>query len=892
MPSLAAPQDLASLAAEAIGTPMVGRHTELLALQAAFQRLADGRQAAAVTLLAEPGIGKHRLLRDFHACAQARPAPFHVLRRRATPQTEGQPFGLLGGLLRSFCQIDPDGSAQAARARFEQAIVPCFLADDGADLAQCHVHLLGHLLGIDFADSPHVQGLLATPQQLRQMAINAATQWLRRLGATGSAPVLLQIDDLHWADSETLDFLDHLLQSHPDLALLIVATARPALADRRPAWVRGEGVHTRLALGPLADAGARVLATGLLRRLPEVPQALLARVVGGAQGNPFCIEERIRLLIDKGVICTRNSAWTVSAARLRVARLPATLAGVLAARLKLLPAAELRVLQQASVIGPVFLHGALRALGAGAARAMAGLMQRELMLAHGGARGAGAAASGGTAMFSFKHQLLQQVAYDSTPRLTRRALHGKLARWLGALSGLQASDAPGQAAFHFEQAGHDARAAAQHTLAAEQACARFAVQAVLAHVQAGLALLGRLPATPQHRDMRWRLLSARVALIESGGRRTEQAADLDSLSALAEEADDDRQRAQVWASRWHFCLLSNDMATMNAAARQRMACGVRLGDEGVRLDAMRMLVIAHLQQADYDAAQRLVTQCLAQAQARGLQRIEASCMNLLAVLAQTKLDPVATLEWHEKDLALRRQIGDWRGQALSLCNVGSAWLSLGEPVRARRCCEEALRLVRALGNRLGECGTLCALSELERWLGNGPQALAHAQQALAAAVAIGMPRWEALAMQRLGDAQLLLGQPAAAALTFEKKLAMDLHRDSVLGGSLAGLARSAQACGDLPLAMQHVERLLALDASTNDVNRNAAPRRVELVCHLVLSSAGDPRADTWLRRAHGGLMELAANISDESLREGYLNNIPDHRAILAAWALHEQERAG
>jgi tetratricopeptide (TPR) repeat protein len=305
-----------------------------------------------------------------------------------------------------------------------------------------------------------------------------------------------------------------------------------------------------------------------------------------------------------------------------------------------------------------------------------------------------------------------------------------------------------------------------------------------------------------------------------------------------------------------------------------------------------MLVIAHLQRDDYDAAQRLVTQCLAQAQARGLQRIEASCMNLLAVLAQTKLDPVATLEWHEKDLALRRQIGDWRGQALSLCNVGSAWLSLGEPVRARRCCEEALRLVRALGNRLGECGTLCALSELERWLGNGPQALAHAQQALAAAVAIGMPRWEALAVQRLGDAQLLLGQPAAAALTFEKKLAMDLHRDSVLGGSLAGLARSAQACGDLPLAMQHVERLLALDASTNDVNRNAAPRRVELVCHLVLSSAGDPRADTWLRRAHGGLMELAANISDESLREGYLNNIPDHRAILAAWALHEQERAG
>lgn len=882
-------QDPTARVADAFGAPMVGRQIELLALQAAFQRLVDGRQAAAFTLLAEPGIGKTRLLREFDAWAQAQPVNFHVLRGSATPQTEGQPFGLLGGLLRWFCQIDPDGSSEAARARFEQAMVPRFLADDGADLAQCHAHLLGHLIGIDFADSPHVRGLLGTPQQLRQMALNAATQWLRRLGAAGNAPVLLQIDDLHWADSETLDFLDHLLQAHRDVALLIVATARPALADKRPAWLRSEGVHTRLDLAPLADAGARALATGLLRRLPETPQTLLRCVVDGAQGNPFCIEERIRLLIDQGVIHTGNSAWSVNATGLRAARLPDNLAGVLTARLKLLPAAELRVLQRASVIGTVFLNEALRALGAGAVRAMSGLMQRELALGHGGAGAAGGPVHSPAVMFSFKHQLLQQVTYDSLPRLTRRALHGKLARWLVTLTGLQAAEAPGQAAHHFELAGDETRAAAQHANAAEQACARFAVQAVLDHVQRGLALLDRLPATPQHRELRWRLLSARVALIESGGRRAEQEADLDSMSGLAEEADDDRWRAQMLASRWHSCLLSNDKATMYAAARQRMACGVRLGDDDVRLDAMRMLVIAHLQRDDYDAAQRLVTQCLAQAQERGLQRIEASCMNLLAVLAQTKLDPVATLEWHEKDLALRRQIGDWRGQALTLCNVGSAWLSLGEPVRARRCCEEALRLVRALGNRLGECGTLCALSELERWLGNGPQALAQAHLALAAAVAIGMPRWEGLATQRLGDAQLLLGLPAAAALTFEKLLVMDLHRDSVLGGALAGLARSAQACGDLPLAMQHVERLLALDASTNDVNRNAAPRRIELVCHLVLSSAGDPRADTWLRRAHAGLLTMAAAISDGSLREGYLNNIPDHRAILASWVLHGHE---
>jgi hypothetical protein len=872
--------------------PLVGRQQELAQMQDAFRRLFDTPQAAALTLLAEPGIGKSRLLHEFDAWAQAQRVAFHALHWRATAQSESQPFGGLAHLLRSFCQIDIDSTPQAARAQFEQALVPWLLWQDGADLAQGQAHMLGHLIGLDFAASPHVQHLLGTPPQLRQLALAAAVLWLRRLGGAGGAggaPVLLQIEDLHWADSETLDFLEHVLQANHDLPLLVVSTSRPALADRRVAWVRSGAVHTRIDLGPLGVAAGRQLATGLLPRLREIPPVLLDRICAATQGNPFCIEERLKLLIDQGVLQTGSGGWALSATKLRTARLPSTLAGVLTARLNLLPAAERRALQQASVIGPVFVQDALLALGAGAVNAMRGLMQREMTLVHGlpGTPGTGVAPN-----FSFKHQLLQQLAYDTLRQPTRRALHGKLARWLLTLTGLQAGDVPGLAAHHFEAAGDGLQAAEQHARAAEQAASLSAAGTVRSHVQRGLALLGGLPASAEPNELRWRLLRSRVSMLESGSPRVEHTADLDALATLAEVLADDTRRALACESRCHFCMLTADYPGMKSAALEGMGWAARAGADGSRLGAMRMLAVAHLYMGDADAALRLVKQCLPQARELALVHIEGACLNTLAMIAQRQKDPVARLRYHEQELLLQRRGGNRRSEVLALANVGGAWQHLGDLVQSRRHAEEALRLARTLGHRLSECGALATLSTLERWLGHGAQAVALAQSSLEAARAIGMPNWESVALKRLGDALLVAGQPAAAAGAYKDEMAVALqHKLAETADSEVGLARAALALGDMPLALAHVQRVLDRDAVSTWVSDAGTPRRVELVCYLVLSSAGDTRADVWLQRAHAQLRTTAANIADDTLREGFLNNVPDHRAILAAWAMQEQERA-
>jgi hypothetical protein len=170
--------------------------------------------------------------------------------------------------------------------------------------------------------------------------------------------------------------------------------------------------------------------------------------------------------------------------------------------------------------------------------------------------------------------------------------------------------------------------------------------------------------------------------------------------------------------------------------------------------------------------------------------------------------------------------------------------------------------------------------------------VALAQSSLEAARAIGMPNWESVALKRLGDALLVAGQPAAAAGAYKDEMAVALqHKLAETADSEVGLARAALALGDMPLALAHVQRVLDRDAVSTWVSDAGTPRRVELVCYLVLSSAGDTRADVWLQRAHAQLRTTAANIADDTLREGFLNNVPDHRAILAAWAMQEQERA-
>src|SRR5204863_9836673 len=170
-------------------------------------------------------------------------------------------------------------------------------------------------------------------------------------------------------DDGTLDFIDYLARTSHDAPLMILCLARPALFERRPSWGEGLPAHTRMNLEALSRRESRALVESILRKAREIPQALRELVVGGAEGNPFFIEETIKMLIDAKVIVPGVEQWRIEPAPLADARITSTLTGVLQARLDGLPAREREVLQRASVMGRTFWDTALRQLS-GAARSV------------------------------------------------------------------------------------------------------------------------------------------------------------------------------------------------------------------------------------------------------------------------------------------------------------------------------------------------------------------------------------------------------------------------------------------------------------------------------------------------------------------------------------------
>ncbi len=869
---------------EGVHTRMVGRDAELAALEDALARVIADRRLALVTVVGEAGLGKSRLLLEFERRVGAGSADVRVLRGRATPQTPGQPFGLLRDTLAWQLRIADGDRMEDAKRKVEAGIVPFFVADDGPELAQAHAHLLGHLIGLDFGDSPHVTGIRDDPRQIRSRAFHTAAQMLRRIAGTDCAAVVLLLEDLHWADEGSLEFLKYLLEVNGDIAMLVVALTRPALFERHGdiATVGPPQAHRRILLGVLDEDRRRELAGELLKRLAEVPPELVEFVAKRAEGNPFYMEELLKMLIERGAIATSGANWTLHAERLLHAELPATLIGVLQARLDSLPRNERQALQGASVIGHVFWDQTLAGLDARAPAALPALERRELVQRH-----SDDAAPDNVREFAFSHKILHDVTYDTVLKRRRRELHARAADWLAGRSLARASEWLGAAAEHYALAGNLAQAVEFFARAAEHARSRNAHETALAHAARALALFGDAePAiAPQDRlALRWRLLVVRELTLGLLGRRDEQRPALDEMQQLADSMDDDLARALAARRRSQLGMRTADYAVQEAAARDAMAYAARAGADESRLEAQRLLADALGAQGRLEEGQALAREGLAEARALGLRRVEGVFLNALSLMASLQDDQVTGLELDLQDLPIWRELGDKQGESVALANVGADLLWFGRLEDARHHLEQALRLCRAIGARQTEAGPLVDLALLALWQGDARRALTVATEATELASAIEAPEFEADAWCTRGDAELAIGHLQAAEAAFERAESLA----TAIGHgrrhhALAGRARVALAQGDTSKAMDHVEALLTrrVDGKTW---YGADARLVLWTCYRVLSQAGDPRAAELLASAQAELKARMATIRDPALRSSFLANVPHHRAIAKAWA--------
>ena len=874
---------------EGIETRMIGRDAELERLQETFKGLYSHGRLTVVTVVADAGLGKSRLLYEFGNWTETRPEAFCIFQGRATPQTQAQPYGLLRDILAWRLQIADSDSMAVAKRKLEAGIAPLFRHDDGDDMAQAHAHLLGHLIGLNFSDSRHVKSILDDPRQIRTRGFHAAAQMFRRVSGDGPGkkrtPVVLQLEDLHWADDGSLDFLNHLAQVNGELPMLVLGLTRPTLFERRADWANTGVRRQRIDLAPLDTGFSDLLTDELLKKLPDIPAALRELVSGGAAGNPLYMEELIKILVDQGAVDIGAERWTLHAERLLSTQVPQTLTGILQARLDGLPPGEKRALQQASVIGLVFQDQALQVLDAHAVAALPSLVRRELIVPSQGASPAG------LREYAFKHQILHQVTYDTLLKRTRRELHAKAAAWLAGLPGSRGRASLGAAAEHYLRAGEYASACEFFARAAEHARERHAHEAVLSHVAEALALLEQEPL-PSDALLHWRLLDVRERTLDLQGRRAEQQIDIEALQGLADLLDDDRRRGEVAWRRSDIAMRTTDYGAQETAARQAMVFAERAGDDALRLHALGRLAHAHHRRGELVAAETLAQQGLVIARARGLRLNEALLLNVLGNVAFARDEPVRALELDQQKLLIDRELGNLRNEAFTVGNLGVSWLELGERSQARQHLDDALRLARAVGDRGQESAALTNLSRLALWRGDDALALAHARSALDIAIEVQDRSWEGIALCCLGNAALAQGGHAAAAAAFEQAAGVATEIDSVMKyDAAAGRARVALAQGDGAGALQHLEMLLVHLAGGGTWQGTEAPRLIQLTCHKVLASTGDPRGPDMLMKDCAELQALAATIKDASLRQSFIDNIPEHRQMVAAWTAQQTTAA-
>jgi class 3 adenylate cyclase len=467
------------------GTPFLGREAELEVLTQAYARTLRESACHLVTLIGEPGIGKSRLVAELRQYVDAQTELVFWRQGRCLPYGEGIALWAIGEIVKAHAGILESDDPPTAREKLARAVEPL------VPVAAEQAWIAGELARLVGAGESGGQ---------RDESFAAWRAFLEAVAA--QRPLVVVVEDLHWADTTLLEFLEHLVEWSSQVPLLVVCTARPELHELHPAWSGGKRNATTISLSPLSSDDTARLIAALLERtvLPAETQQLLLERAGG---NPLYAEQFVRML--------RERPAGVDTA------VPETVQALIAARLDTLATERKTLVQDAAVMGKVFWAGAVGAVSGLEERALREglheLVRRELV------RPSRLSSVEGQAEFSFGHGLVRDVAYAQIPRAARADKHEAAARWIEGMAGDRVADHADLLAHHYREALALARAAGLETTALEDGARRYlwlaAERAAAVDLQRADALFAEaLGLTPQGHPARGRLLTSWVELSE------------------------------------------------------------------------------------------------------------------------------------------------------------------------------------------------------------------------------------------------------------------------------------------------------------------------------------------------------------------------------------------
>jgi predicted ATPase len=631
------------------------------------------------------------------------------------------PYGIVRDMFAYRFDILESDSAATALEKFRSGMAE-ILPDN-------HIDLVGHLIGFDFSTSPAVQKMIGSPD-FGRLALTYLNNYVRALAAR--QPVMIFLEDLHWSDDSSLDLLESLVNAIPRVRLLLVGLLRPTLFERRPHWGEGQAAFGQLELKLLSRRASHALMEEILQKVDHVPDALRDLIIEGAEGNPYYMEELIKMLVDEGVIdrgAEAQNAWHISQGRLEQIRVPPTLTGILQARLDNLPHLEKNVLQRAAIVGKVFWDMLVAELAQEEHEkldiALKSIRARELIFLR------ERSSFADTSEYIFKHALLRDVAYETVLLKLRRGYHAQVARWLEMHAGERIGEYAGLIAEHLEQAGQSSAAAAYLRQAGEKMMETGTLREALNFFRRALALLseenlerGKLQVQigdalmqlgnfgEAHQQLEAGLSTARLL-----GDKGTCAAALDNLGWIAREQGDWVQARLYLEDGLALARETND--------RSRIA------------HILYTLSWVEVAQSKYTEAQAYLTESQSLFQSLNDRLGLTMVFNALGLVALGFNDYAQAQALHLQALALSREVVNRREEANILGNLGEDARICGDYGAARQYYQEGLTLCHEIGDKFGAARKIDNLGHTASAMGDYNAALGYYREALQIATDIG-----------------------------------------------------------------------------------------------------------------------------------------------------------
>lgn len=649
---------------EGVETRMVGREHEMEQLKVAFKAAFLHDSLQIITVVADAGLGKSRLISEFSAWADLQDISWWWFKGRASLSMSSAPYALLRDIFSFRFEIYDSDPLQVAQEKMEAGFCQ-FIVNKERAIEKAHV--VGHLLGFNFSSSPHLHGLLRDPNQLHQQALYYLKQFF--LAVAESGPALLMIDDLHWADTGSLDALAYVFESLPPSAPIMALTVtRPILQDRYPNWGKNIRSFQKLQLEPLSKDESRALVNQILQKVPELPNAVPELVIGGAEGNPFYLEELIKMLIDAQVIKPGQETWSINLNRLATVHIPHTLTEVIQARLDNLPAAERTTLQLGAVVGRIFWDQAIIALASENAdertfQALNQLKTKDLVFER------RPSSFSATREYIFKHHLLREVTYNTMPKRQRTISHLSAAGWLIRVSGERRSEYLPQIAEHLEKGGDLEQATAILAEAAERALSLSALSEARTFFQQALDLHAQ-----QHRPIDSESVALEIGLAKTLiylGEYTDAQPQAEKALALAKAAGFDALISEALMQLGQITSYLGDYHQAHTHLDQALELARSEGSQRTIGRALTALGSVEWRLGNLPKAQEYALAGRQIAQALDDNETLLLALNTLGVVAGALDHPNEEEAYYQQTFKLAISIGNRERAAMALNNLGA-----------------------------------------------------------------------------------------------------------------------------------------------------------------------------------------------------------------------------